>query len=305
MADGRFAPTPSGDLHLGNLRTALLAWLFARSAGSRFVLRLEDLDPAADRPEVARRQVADLVALGIDWDGPPTSQRSHPERYRAAIDRLVQAGLTYPCYCTRREIQAASTAEHGPAPEGAYPGTCRGLDEAGRAARRAEGRRPALRLRAGGVVVRVVDRLVGPLEAEVDDLVLRRADGVVAYNLAVVVDDGADEVGEVVRGDDLRWSTPRQAHLAALLDLAVPSYAHLPLVLGPDGRRLAKRDGAVTLTDRRARGEEPEQVRSLLASSVGLGEPGEPVSMATLLDRFDPDRLPREAWRLDPTVLGT
>ena len=259
MPAGRFAPSPTAPLHLGNLRTALLAWLFARSSHSGFVLRFEDLDPAASFERHGQGQLDDLAALGLDWDGPVTRQRDHPERFAAAIDRLETAGSTYPCWCSRAEVRRATVAPHGVgvSPAGAYPGTCRDLSAAERAERAALGRPPALRLRADGAVVTVVDRLCGPVTAVVDDLVLRRNDGVAAYNLAVVVDDAAQRIGEVVRGDDLLSSTPRQVHLARLLGIEPPTYAHVPLVLGPDGQRLAKRDGAVTLAERRARGESP------------------------------------------------
>ena len=302
-AVGRFAPTPSGDLHVGNLRTAMLAWLFARSAGSGFVMRIDDLDPVTARDEVAAAQLADLRALGIEWDGPVVHQRDRTGAHGEAIAELVGRGLTYSCYCSRREIREASAAPHGEAPDGAYPGTCRDLSPAEQDARAAEGRPPALRLRADGEVVTVVDRLRGPVSARVDDLVLRRGDGVPAYNLAVVVDDAAQGVGEVVRGDDLLLSTPRQVHLARVLGLPEVAYAHVPLVLAPSGARLAKRDGAVTLGDRRRLGESSDVVRSCLATSLGLAEAGEMVSMATLLDRFDPGLLPTEPWILTPDQL--
>jgi len=301
MPDGRFAPTPSGDLHLGNLRTALLAWLFARSSGSLVRLRIDDLVPDADRPGVADAQIRDLASIGLDWDGPTVHQREGGHRYAEAIERLEQAGLTYPCYCTRREIHEAGFAPHGVAPEGAYPGTCRRLSAAARAERERAGRRPALRLRTEGESETVVDRLHGSIEARVDDLVLRRNDGVAAYNLAVVVDDARQGIGEVVRADDLLLSTPRQVYLGRRLGLPIPAYAHVPLVLGPDGRRLAKRDGAVTLTDRHLLGESSEQVLSRLAQSLGLAAPGEPVTVAMLVDRFDPAALPSEPWIFDPT----
>jgi glutamyl-tRNA synthetase len=296
MPSGRFAPTPSADLHIGNLRTALIAWLFARVDGSHFVLRVDDLDPVSADRTVADGQLRDLAALGIDWDGPVVWQHEHSDRYDAAIDRLEAAGLTYPCFCTRREIQEATVAPHGPAPEGAYPGTCRDLTEAERAARRSGGRPAAVRLRAGGARVEVVDRFRGPVAAVVDDLVIRRNDGVPAYNLAVVVDDAAQGVEQVVRGDDLLLSSPRQAYLASRLGLTGVVYAHVPLVLGPGGGRLSKRDGAVTLRDRAGGGEGPDAVRAALAASLGLSAPGEPVTALELVERFDPDRLPTEPW---------
>ncbi len=300
MPDGRFAPSPTGLLHLGNLRTAMLAWLFARSSGSRFLLRVEDLDAAAARPEHEASQLADLRAVGVEWDGPVVRQSDRRAAHDASIEELVAAGLTYPCYCTRREIQEAAAAPHGEGPEGIYPGACRDLSAVERAERESFGRRPALRLRASGERVRVVDRLAGAVEVAVDDVVLRRGDGTPAYNLAVVVDDAYQGVGEVVRGDDLLSSTPRQVQLARLLRLPVPSYAHVPMVLAPDGTRLAKRHGAVTLADRAQRGEDAGAVRSLLAASLGLAAPGEAVAMSTLLARFDPARVGREPWVLTP-----
>ncbi|MEY2462911.1 MAG: glutamyl-tRNA synthetase [Acidimicrobiaceae bacterium] len=298
VPSGRFAPSPTGALHLGNLRTAMVAWLFARSSGGRFVVRMEDLDATVSRPEHERGQLADLTSLGLDWDGDVVRQSERLTLYEAAIAQLVDGGLTYPCYCTRREIREAASAPHGEAPEGDYPGTCRGLTATERTTREHAGRPPALRLRSGGETVTIIDRLAGTVTAVVDDVVIRRNDGTPAYNLAVVVDDAAQGIEQVVRADDLLSSTPRQVHLARLLGLPVPEHAHVPLVLGPDGSRLAKRHGAVTLADRGERGEDPAAVRSKLAVSLGLASPGEPVTMRELLGRFDPDRLPRAPWVL-------
>ena len=245
---GRFAPSPTGTLHLGNLRTALLAWLFARSAGSRFLVRMEDLDTSRVRPGVAEEQLADLAAVGLDWDGEVAYQSARQDRYVAAIEDLRAAGRLYECFCTRAEIREAASAPHGPLPEGHYPGTCLRLTAAEREEQRAM-RPPALRVRADGARVSFTDRLHGQVEGVVDDFVVRRNDGAVAYNLAVVVDDAAQCVEEVVRGDDLLDSTPRQLFLARMLGLPEPSHAHVPLVLGPDGARLAKRHGAVTLRE--------------------------------------------------------
>ncbi len=270
MAVGRFAPSPSGPLHLGNLRTALVAWWAARGDRSRFLLRVEDLDPSS-RPAHEEGQLADLRAIGIDWDGPVVRQSERRDLYEDAVARLVDAGLTYPCYCTRREIREAVRAPHD-APD-AYPGTCRELTAGERAAHEADGRPPAMRLRAGAPTVVVDDEAHGTVEGVVDDVVLRRNDGLPAYNLVVVVDDAAQGVEEVVRGDDLLSSTPRQAHLARLLGLAVPRYLHVPLVVGPDGRRLAKRHGAVTLAPVVARGQTPRQVAEALVASLGLDLP--------------------------------
>jgi glutamyl-tRNA synthetase len=296
--DGRYAPSPTGSLHVGNLRTALLAWLFARSAGSRFLMRVEDLDRQRVRPGCEEEQLADLRAIGLDWDGPVVRQSERLALYEEAIERLGER--VYPCYCTRAEIRQAASAPHGPPAEGRYPGTCRELTAAERAEREAAGRRPALRLRADGVRVAVEDRVAGRFEGAVDDFVVRRNDGAPAYNLAVVVDDTAQGVEEVVRGADLLDSTPRQLHLAELLRVRAPSYAHVPLVLGPDGSRLAKRHGSVTLADRRSGGESDADVVAWMASSAGLAEPGERLSAAELVERFDPARIAREPTTYAP-----
>lgn len=269
---GRYAPSPTGPLHVGNLRTALLAWLFARSAGSRFLLRIEDLDSGRVRREHEASQLADLRALGLDWDGDPVRQSERTHLYAAALERLD----TYPCYCTRAEIREAAGAPHGALAEGAYPGTCRELTARERAEHGRSGRPPALRVRAG---------------EGIDDFVVRRNDGAFAYNLAVVVDDAEQGIEQVVRGADLLDTTPRQVWLGRTLGHPIPDYRHVPLVLGPDGTRLAKRHGAVTLADR---DETPAQVRGLLAASVGL--PGGEPTMDELLDGFDPASLPEEPW---------
>ncbi|HEX5146771.1 MAG TPA: tRNA glutamyl-Q(34) synthetase GluQRS [Conexibacter sp.] len=291
--DGRFAPSPSGPLHLGNLRTALLAWLFARSAGARFRVRVEDLDPGRSRREHEAGQLADLAALGLDHDGPVVRQSERRARHREALKALRATGRTYPCWCTRAEIREAASAAHGPLPEGAYPGTCRELTAAQRAQRERDGRPPALRLDARGARVAFADRLHGAVEGVVDDFVLWRGDDTPAYNLAVVVDDADQGIGEVVRGDDLLETTPRQLLLQRLLGVAQPAYAHVPLVLGPDGARLAKRHGAVTLADRAAHGETAADALAWMAASLGLAAPGERVTPALLLERFDPAALPR------------
>lgn len=307
---GRFAPSPSGDLHIGNLRTALLAWLFARSTDRRFLIRMEDLDRVLPGADV--RQLADLAALGVEWDGPVVYQSDRTDRYDAAIGRLTSEGLTYPCFCTRREIREAASAPHpdlGPAADGSYPGTCRNLSAAEVADRRAAGRQGALRLRAEVDRWTVQDEILGPFSGVVDDVVLRRNDGVAAYNLAVVVDDAAQGVDQVVRGDDLLSSAPRQAYLASLLGLPAVTYAHVPLALNTAGQRLAKRDGAVTLTELVGAGRTPRDVLSTIAVSLGLatagelGAAGEHVGAADLLARFDPGRLPRTAWIIRPDDL--
>ena len=285
---GRFAPSPSADLHIGNLRTAVLAWLFARSTGRRFLIRVEDLDDRT-HDDVGRRQLADLAAIGVTWDEPPQWQSDHAKRYEQVIDGLTARGLVYECYCSRKDILSAPRAPH--APEGAYPGSCRDLTDAERAQRRDAGRPPALRLRSQCGEFTVSDLLHGRYTGVVDDFVLRRGDGVPAYNLAVVVDDAHSGVDQVVRGDDLLASSPRQAYLAGLLDYPQPVYAHVPLALNADGKRLAKRDGAVTLG-------ELGVPRAWALITESLGHPT--ADITELLERFDPEALPRQPWVFRP-----
>jgi glutamyl-tRNA synthetase len=283
---GRFAPSPTGTLHLGNLRTAMLAWLFARSEGSRFLMRMEDLDTGRVKPGIDEEQLRDLAAVGVDWDGDVVYQSARLELYADAIASLQAAGLVYECFCTRAEIRAAASAPHGPLPEGAYPGTCLRLTAEQLAEKRASGRPPALRIRADAARVTFTDRLHGPQEGVVDDFVIQRNDGAPAYNLAVVVDDAAQGIGEVVRGDDLLDSTPRQLFLARALGVSEPAHAHVPLVLGADGARLAKRHGDVTLRE-----VPPATARTWMARTLGFD-----LDPAT----FDPGAIPRE-----PTIWGS
>jgi glutamyl-tRNA synthetase len=292
---GRYAPSPTGELHLGNLRTALLAWLFARTSGRRVLLRIEDLDTARVRPGMADQQLVDLTALGITFDGQPVVQSERLAAYGEAL--LTLADRTYECFCSRRDIAEAASAPHGSVAR--YPGTCQNLTDAERIERRLN-RRPALRLRADGATQTVHDLLHGEVTAEVDDMVLVRNDGVPAYNLAVVVDDAFSGVDQVVRGDDLLPAAVSQAFLAVLLGHQPPVYAHVPLAVNAAGRRLAKRDGAVTLPELAARGVAPTTVLGLIAESLELASPGEPVSLNLLLARFDPARLPRWPWVVIP-----
>lgn len=282
---GRFAPSPTGNLHVGNLRTALIAWLAARSAGESFLLRVEDLDIVASSDEHERAQQADLRAIGIDWDGVVWRQRDRFPEYRDALRKLAEQGLTYECFCSRREIRESAAAPHGNAGL-VYPGTCRDLSAGERADRR-EDREPAIRFRSDGRSVEIDDVVTGRHWAPPHDVVLRRNDGVPAYNLAVVVDDAAQGVDLVVRGDDLLPSTPTQVAILRALGQRAPRYAHVPLVVGADGRRLAKRDGAITLADLASLGVSADTVRAALAVSIGLAEPGEAVDAAELVDRFD------------------
>jgi glutamyl-tRNA synthetase len=250
-------------------------------------MRVEDLDRA--RAGAEAEQLRDLVAIGVRWDGDVVRQTDREPLYTDAIAQLTAAGLTYECFCTRREIQEAPSAPH--APLGAYPGTCRNLSNAEREAKRAV-RPPAVRLRSAVAEATVKDTLHGSYTGVVDDFVLRRNDGVTAYNLAVVVDDAVQGIDQVVRGDDLLPSTPRQAYLGTLLSMPVPEYAHVPLVLNADGARLAKRDGAVTLGDLAVAGVSADEVRDALLVSVGL--PAGPLEHALAV--FEPAALPREPW---------
>lgn len=284
MSVGRFAPSPTGDLHLGNLRTALLAWLFAKSTGRDFAIRIDDLDTGRSRPEFAAQQVADLAAIGLESDTDILWQSERSTRYAEVLDELIRTGRTFECFCTRREIAEAASAPHGP--PGAYPGTCRDLTPTQREERRRD-RPAAIRFRSAVDEWTIDDEFHGRVSSLVDDFVLRRTDGVHAYNLAVVVDDHDQNIDQVVRGDDLLSSAPRQAHLAHVLDLTVPTYVHVPLALNAEGRRLAKRDGPVTLRDMSA-----ETALRLIADSLGFAS----TDPAHMLPDFEPARLPRDPW---------
>jgi glutamyl-tRNA synthetase len=287
---GRFAPSPTGRLHLGNLRSALLGWLSARARGGRFLLRIEDLDPARSRQEHVDGLFRDLEFLGLDWDGPVLTQSNRGAVYRDALERLRQKGRVYACTCSRAEVARAASAPHLGEDGPVYPGTCRdGATRPGRAA--------ALRFRVTPGTVRFVDALHGPVEQDVEhavgDFVVQRSDGVASYQLAVVVDDAASGVTEVLRGDDLLGSTPRQLQLHDALGLPAPSYAHVPLLLQADGKRLAKRDGATTAAGLRERGVSGPAIVGLLARWSGLGD-GQPVTPRELLKGFSVERVRRE-----------
>jgi len=325
---GRYAPTPTGPLHLGNARTALLAWLAARSAGGIFLMRVEDLDGPRVRPGLEARILEELRWLGIDWDFEPGLAGSSPGTepadggsgspggvyrqsgrlllYSAALGRLREAGLAYPCFCSRAEIAQASQAPHASDEGPRYPGTCRDLSAGERAARARE-RPPAWRFRVPAGEVAFEDAVHGPCSFDVSgtvgDFVVMRADGVPAYQLAVAVDDAAMEITEVVRGDDLLASTARQLLLYGTLGLAAPRFAHVPLVVGPDGERLAKRHGALSLGELRERGAEPRAVVGLLAALSGLAPAGARVAPAELVAAFRLDRVPRAPARLEPGLV--
>lgn len=296
-AAGRYAPSPSGDLHLGNLRTALIAWACARRAGLGFVMRMEDLDERC-RPAYVDSQLADLAEIGIDWDGDVLFQSDRTDAYAEVVDRLLEKDLLYECYCTRADIRDAPRAPH--APPGAYPGTCRDLSaserEAGREKLAPLDRGPALRLRTSGEALTITDRVCGDFTGHIDDFVVRRGDGAFAYNLVAVVDDEHQMVRQVVRADDLLESTPRQVYLQRLLGFERPDYIHVPLVLNTKGQRLAKRDGAVTLGQLHESGWSTAQIFSLISRSLGI----ESDDAVDFLEQFELDRISREPWVFDP-----
>ena len=304
-ARGRYAPSPTGRLHLGNVRTALLAWLSCRLGGGAFVMRIEDLDAARVLPDGEAVLLEDLRWLGLDWDegpdvgGPfaPYRQSARRERYDEAIAKLLATGRAFPCACSRAEVARASSAPHGPDDEGPrYPGTCRRMPAREVIARaRAAGRQATIRFAGDGQRISFADAVHGAVEplgpAGVDDFVLRKADGVAAYQLAVVVDDAAMAIGEVVRGDDLLSSTPRQIALYRALGLPVPTFAHVPLLLdAATGERLAKRTRPPSLGALREGGWTPARVVGRLAASAGLTD-GAPLSARDLLGRLSPATL--------------
>ena len=294
MLAGRFAPSPSGSLHLGNLRTAFAAWLVAQQNEAKFFLRFEDLTTGA-APIAQAEQVHDLALLGLTHDGEVTRQSDRTALYAAAIKQLEQRGMTYDCYCSRREVREAAAAPHGAGPEGSYPQTCVKLTRAQVNEHKRAGRRPALRLHGSAGVHS------GGLYT--DDFVLRRADGVAAYNLAVVVDDADQGIDHVVRGDDLVETTPRQILLQHLLGYSTPSYLHVPLVVGPDGERLSKRHGAVGLLDLIPLGYKPEQILGWLAYSLGMTAEESPITAKEAVGVFSVQNIPAEPWVFDPTRL--
>lgn len=282
---GRFAPSPSGRMHLGNVFSALMAWLSVRSAGGTMVLRIEDLDPDRCRPEYAEQMKDDLRWLGLDWDVEQTPQSRRTEAYRECFERLRDMGLVYPCYCSRGELHAAS-APHASDGNVIYAGTCRDLTEEERAAKT---RRPAWRLIVPDEEIAFHDGLQGEyrenLARECGDFIIRRSDGFYAYQLAVVTDDAEAGVTQIVRGRDLLSSTPRQIYLQRLLGLPTPEYYHVPLLVAPDGRRLSKREHDLDMGALRERCT-PEALLGCLAQLSGLRPTAEPVTAGELAAVF-------------------
>ena len=313
MTVGRFAPSPSGRIHLGNILCCLLAWLSARKKGGKIVLRIEDLDTARCPQRYAEQMLEDLRWLGLDWDeGPETGGPDEPyfqsqrtALYQSALEQLEALGLVYPCFCTRAELHAAS-APHREDGQSIYAGTCRRLTPAQRAERAAR-RSPALRLRVPDKEFSFIDGHMGHyaenLERDCGDFLLRRSDGMFAYQLAVVVDDAAMGVTEVVRGADLLSSTPRQLYLYRLLGLTPPEFYHFPLLLSPDGRRLSKRDAGAGLDSLRGR-IPAEGLLGKLAQLAGFHPSGTPSAAEGLLEEFSWERVPREDIRLPENLFA-
>ena len=312
---GRLAPSPTGLLHLGNAWAFLLAWLSARSQGGRILLRMEDLDPQRSRPAFAEAIQEDLAWLGLDWDAGPhddapagspdagaLTQSLRSPFYARALAGLEAAGLTYPCFCSRKELRMLASAPHPGEEEPPRADPCRELGARERARLLAAGRHAALRLRCPAEEVAFTDAVMGPQRFTPEefggDFALRRSDGVVAYQLAVAVDDGLMGVTEVVRGRDLLPSTPRQLLVMRFLGLSAPRYAHIPLLLDEEGERLAKRHASLSLRALRTRGAEPARIIGYLACLAGINPGAGPVRPRELVGRFSLNALPRTDLRV-------
>jgi glutamyl-tRNA synthetase len=316
MTRGRFAPTPSGELHIGNALAALLAWLQIRKENGTFVLRIEDLDRPRCRPEYARQMVGDLKWLGLDWDeGPdvggdfgPYVQSERDEFYIKAFERLLRKGKLYPCFCSRKELRRLASAPHGLASLGPeYPGTCRNLSAADQE-RKSKFKRPSYRFAMPERPIDFEDKVMGHQSyppGSGGDFVVKRADGIMSYQLAVVVDDAAMGITDVLRGADLLDSTLRQILLYEALNLPAPKFTHVPLLYGPDGRRLSKRHGDwITIAKLRKKGMSPESLVGLLASLCDLIEKPEPLKPRDLIACFDTEALSSEPINLSSGFLS-
>lgn len=314
---GRFAPSPTGAMHLGNAWTALLSWLDARQHGGSFVLRMEDLDPERSRPQLAANVLVDLRWLGLDWDeGPdvggshgPYAQDLRRAHYAAALARLLEDGVVYHCFCSRAEMRAAALAPHGPDMPAHCPNHCWALSEADRRARFATGRPASIRIRipSDSGPVHFLDRCAGPQSEDVasaaGDFVLRRADGVHAYQLAVVVDDGLMHISDVVRGNDLLTSTARQMWLHRRLGFIPPRFAHVPLLVAPNGERLSKRHAALALAQLRAARVSPREVVGYLGYWANLIPEPVPLWPHELVGTLQMPSLPQHNVVIDPESL--
>lgn len=295
----RLAPSPTGALHLGNARTFLATWLLARQRGVRIILRIEDLDGPRIKPQFTQQAIDDLTWLGIDWDQGPVIQSKRLTRYHHVTQQLLKTEWTYPCVCTRKEIEQAGSAPHAEDGSVIYPGTCRDRFESIEEAYQKTGRRPAIRFKVPPNRFEFQDQFVGlrvfDLKQDIGDFVIAKPDGSAAYQLAVVVDDAESGVNHVIRGDDLIDSVPRQVLLYESLgwDTHIPRYYHLPLVIGTDGRRLAKRHGDSRVSFYRQCGVHPDRIRALLARWLGI-DCDDSISLEECLARFELNRIPRE-----------
>ena len=290
---GRFAPTPSGRMHLGNVFSALMAWVSVRSQNGSFILRIEDLDIRAHNPQYTSLLLDDLQWLGLTWDRGPFFQSKRTELYQDALLKLKQQELLYPCFCSRADLHAAQ-APHASDGAYVYAGTCRSLSKS-ECEELSKHKIPATRIRVPNKTYAFEDRVYGPtsqnLAESCGDFIVQRADGVFAYQLAVVVDDADMDITEVVRGSDLLSSTPRQLYLQDMLGLSHPTYAHLPLLVAPDGRRLSKRNHDLDLGVLRSQGKTPEEILGFLAYCIGFAEKEEPLSAVQVANRFSWDVL--------------
>lgn len=298
----RLAPSPTGALHLGNARTFLINWSLARRLGWKIVLRIEDLDGPRVKRGAAEQAMHDLRWLGLDWDTQSPAQSSRQDVYASAAQRLLDSGAAYYCICSRREVDQAASAPHAEDGASIYPGTCRGRFATLADARAAGGREPAIRFRIpddDSASIPWNDGFRGHRQLDarkLGDFVIARAGGSAAYQLAVVIDDGESRVTQIVRGDDLVDSTPRQILIYRALGLqsAIPHYTHLPLVIGPDGRRLAKRHGDTRLSYYRSLGVPASRVLALLTKMCGIESAGDAVNAADLIQQIRLDRIPPE-----------
>ena len=292
---GRFAPTPSGRMHLGNVFAALIAWLSVRSRNGEMVLRMEDLDTQRTSTDFAETLREDLTWLGLDWDRETEPQSQRSAVYDRYFEKMMDEGLLYPCYCTRSQLHSVN-APHLSDGTYVYPGTCRNLQNP------PAGRKPAWRVMVPDKVWSFTDRVQGDyslnLATDCGDMVVRRADGVYVYQLAVTVDDGEAGVTEVIRGMDLLSSGPRQMYLQELLGFAHPEYGHVPMLLAPDGRRLSKRDRDLDLGELRKR-LKPEELIGNLACAAGLIGKYEPISAGELAKEFHWEMLRGDSIYLD------
>ena len=317
---GRLAPSPTGYIHLGNAWAFLLAWLAARASSGEVVLRIEDIDPQRSRPEYTAALIEDLTWLGLDWDyGPdksepadgqglgPFEQSRRGQHYAAALARLESASLTYPCFCTRKELRSMAGAPHVDDAGAPYPGTCRNLNPSQQEALLASGRRPCLRLHCPAGSITFTDAVYGPQSFTLadcgGDFALRRSDGVVAYQLAVAVDDALMGINQVVRGRDILISTPRQIALLSLMGYGAPAYAHVPLLLDDEGERLAKRHQSLSLRNLRQMGADPRRITGMLGVLAGCNPGGNAASPAELLPYFSFSHLAGGDIRLERDML--